>query len=407
MPRWSRLPVALASAALVAGCTAAPSPPAVEPSPLAVAWTEVALPTGGQPGRTVRDLARCGDRWYAVGAVRGAPDATGHAPNRPAAWQSRDGRVWRLVPLHPVSFYGAQSVIYALACRGAEVAALGAASGGVHGNPRTSTWRSRPDGSWLEDEPEFQTFGGPDAVNVARAAAAGSGFLLAGNWLNAAGAASPAVWTSTDRAHWRRVAVTARQSSTEAGPMRASDVAPGPDGGWVLVGESTGPGGRAEPAAWFSPDGVRWSAAAVPGAVNGGGTLVRVAPHQGGLVAIGVDGRAFGAWWAPDGRQFEPVHDFGDPYSGSRAWSVSGVASATTPAGPVVLAAVGNGAECELWAGAATGGRWRRLWLPTRLTAGPDAGLRVAASGGRTVLATDDGATTRLWITDLPGVSPA
>lgn len=87
----------------------------------------------------LRDAASCDGRWFVVGAVADASGGT-----RPAAWFSADGSAWVPLRVEARTFYGRQNVLSSVACRGGRMAALGAKTGGAHGNPRTSTWRELP-----------------------------------------------------------------------------------------------------------------------------------------------------------------------------------------------------------------------------------------------------------------------
>ena len=71
-----------------------------------LAWREVTPPGAA----VLRDVADCGDRWWAAGGAGGGP----------AAWTSADGITWSSVPFSPLpdSFYGPREVINSVACAG-------------------------------------------------------------------------------------------------------------------------------------------------------------------------------------------------------------------------------------------------------------------------------------------------
>ena len=75
-------------------------------------WRKVSLPVPAGSTAALGDLVRCGDRLYAVGAVRAG------ATRRPAAWTSTDGTAWSSIPVAPASIYGPTSLLYAAGCRG-------------------------------------------------------------------------------------------------------------------------------------------------------------------------------------------------------------------------------------------------------------------------------------------------
>jgi hypothetical protein len=141
MARTLRRLAAVALILLPAACGHAPTPP--PPQPMQPTWQEQQLPVpAGPTGRlAVRDATICGSHWYVVGAVIGPDDST-----RPAAWTSPDGQRWSSLTFHPRTFYGEQAVLYTAACRDDGFAAVGAKSGGAHGNPRVTTWYQRDDG---------------------------------------------------------------------------------------------------------------------------------------------------------------------------------------------------------------------------------------------------------------------
>src|SRR5690349_18264192 len=174
---------ALAALALLGACASVPGN----------AWRELSLPGPGT--RLLRDAVSCGGHWYVVGGHAGTDGETS-----PAVWDSTDGRAWRSLILTPLaeSYYGPRSVLYAVACANGRIAAIGSRSGGVHGNPRVSTWYQRPDGSLAEAAATFETYGGNTAVDVGRIAGGPSGFLIAGNRTGGA-----AAWLSADGTAFR------------------------------------------------------------------------------------------------------------------------------------------------------------------------------------------------------------
>src|SRR5512138_3032319 len=70
-------------------------------------WHESLRPAAAQ----LRDVADCGGRWWAAGAL---------AAGGPAAWTSADGASWQPVPFAPLpaSYYGPLEVITDVACAG-------------------------------------------------------------------------------------------------------------------------------------------------------------------------------------------------------------------------------------------------------------------------------------------------
>jgi hypothetical protein len=133
-------------------------------------WQESSLPRPAGSHAVVRDAAYCAGQWYVVGAT-----ATSPARTRPAVWSSTDALHWRTVRLDPAGdYYAARAILGSIGCSRGRVAVLGAKSGGVHGMPRTATWRQRPDGSLMAVRASYELYGGVTAVRVNRLAGVGT-----------------------------------------------------------------------------------------------------------------------------------------------------------------------------------------------------------------------------------------
>ena len=329
---------ALLALTLVGACASAPGN----------AWTEAALPGPGP--HVLRDAVTCGGQWYVVGGRPGPG---------PAAWTSNDGRAWRSLPLTalPGSYYGPRSVLYAVACANGRIAAIGAGGGGAHGNPRTSTWYQRADGSLAEAAAPFETYGGDTAVDVGRISGGAAGFLIAGNRTGGA-----AAWTSPDGARFRLF-----ENAPGLSRAFARD-------GAVLDGQLLLVGSREDaPAAWISADAVSWQRADLPDE-DGHQELQRVARVGPDLVAVGPRGDTYGAWRGPD---WTAVGRFGRP-------DATGIRSLTVSAGRLYAAAG------HLWRSDDGGRSWLTVTTPRR--AGPIAA--VAGHDGAVLLV----AGHRVWL---------
>jgi hypothetical protein len=308
----------------------------------------------------------------------------------PAVWASPDGGAsFEPVPMDPHTFYGRQNLLYTVGCRDGRIAAVGAKSGGAHGNPRVATWYQRADRSLTEVEASFEMYGGNDHVGVSHIAGGPAGWLIAGNRVSGA-----SVWVSADATEFELVEYGAGPVSGITGATSAADLVADP-AGWIVVGCVLRPGrtGR-DAAAWSSPDGRAWTAVTVPSA-DDDDALQRIGRVDGGLLAVGVRGAAFGAWTSQDGRTWAAAGGFGR----SRGQVAPGVSGIATLAGRV-LVATEAAAGRQLWASDRTGRAWTSASLPpaaAAVAAGGDTALTVADGGGVVLLVADDGRVGGVW----------
>jgi hypothetical protein len=357
------------------------------------AWRPVALPLPpGPAGRiAVRDATVCDRTWYVVGAILGA-DGT----SRPAAWRSDDLRTWTPVVLAPKAYYARRAILASVACRGGRVAAIGARSGGAHGNPRTTSWYQRADGALVDAQASFELFGGPAAVSVRRVAAGANGWLIVGNRLTGG-----AVWVSPDATAFRILEHDPALSS-DAG-HRTSVLDQVPDGaGWTVVGRVETPDRAAPtPLAWTSPDGTRWTRQSVPAGTRGFADLERVVADGPTLVAAGIRDRRFGLWRRTGGT-WRAGPSFGRlATGGGEPAFVSGLVARHG----TVVATVSDGERYRGWVGAADGG-WRALALPVSTRSTGDTQVALAADDTTVLLLTDDGSRGQAWVANWSDVRP-
>ncbi|MCM0674429.1 hypothetical protein NCC78_06965 [Micromonospora phytophila] len=379
-------------AVLLTGCVPGESdsdgvePDVPEAEPLRPAWRSLTLPTppGGTGRLMVRDAVACDGRWFVVGGVA---DAAGRT--RPAAWVSSDATSWSPLPVAASSFYGRQHVFSAVACRAGRVAAIGAKSGGVHGNPRVGTWVQGSGGTLREVAAPLEWYGGPRAVGVSRLAAGPAGWLVVGTRVDGA-----AVWTSPDAEGFTPREGVAELAGDERGGTFAYD-ATAVSSGWLVVGAVLPLGGAAlVPLAWTSSDGRVWRRAVLP-TPDGQGQAQRVASVGGAAVAVGPVPGGFGAWrlvglgWRPGGR-------FGGAGPG-----VSSVGSLVA-AGRALVVVVADGRGHGVWLSADSGDSWRAVALPVAVPDAGGAALAVASWGDRLLLVADDGLGSRAWWAGVP-----
>jgi hypothetical protein len=373
-----------AAAALLAG-TLLPGVTACTAAKTGPGWRAAALPVPAGAHPVLGDLVRCPNRWFALGGLR-LPDGS----TNPAVWSSVDGAQWTVVTVHPVSAYGPQQVFSSGACGGSSLAAVGATSGGVHSNPRISTWYGNENGLF-EKPAAFELFGGPDAVALSRIAGGGHGFLIAGDRIGATGLAGAAAWLSpTGEAFTLENTDPALASDARTTTSAADGAAVA--GGWILAGSLTrrdAPGSARDPAAWRF-DGERWAREDVPSVAGEDEAFGRAVLWTGGRVlAVGVRGTAFGAWVRDSGGGWKAVARFGR-FSGTAVPVVTGLA---VDGGTAYVAGC-DGSAFHLW----RSDSWNEVDLPAALGAGAGRRLVVAADGGRLLLGAENGTAARIWL---------
>jgi hypothetical protein len=322
--------------------------------------------------------------------VGATDDARGRT--RPAVWESADAVHWRDVPLHPGDdFYAARAILFSVGCAGGRLAALGAKSGGAHGNPRTATWRQRPDGSMAAVTAAFELFGGPNAVSVSRLAGGPTGYLIAGTRTSGA-----AVWSSRTGASFRIHEHVPGLASTARQHTQAFDAAWW-QGAWIVSGVTTDDTGRPTATVWRGSGDGAWTAVRLPG----GSTITtaeRLATGDHGPLAVGFVDRAFGVWVENDqegrgGPSWSLASTFGrqDPDATSAAY-VSGAAWT----GSVLAAAYSDGAAYHVAIGPTSG--LHDVAPPASVAVRGDSTVTVAAHEHLLLLLTDDGSSARVWL---------
>ena len=351
------------------------------PSGIHLSWREDDLPAAAGERVVVRAATWCDGRWVVVGATA---DARGNT--RPAVWTSTDAVDWHPVPLHPGrDYYAARAILFSVGCASGRLALLGAKSGGAHGNPRTATWRERPDGSLAAVPAAFELFGGPNAVSVSRLTGGPTGYLIAGTRSGGA-----TVWTSRTGDPFRIHEDAPGLASTKQQRTQALD-AVWWHGAWTVAGVATDDTGRLGATTWRGPADGAWTASRLPG----GKTITtaeRLALTDDGPLAVGFVDRAFGVWserdekWALDstfGRQ--------DPEATSAAY-VSGVAWT----GSLLAAAYSDGAAYHLAVGPTSG--LDDVPLPAPVAVRGDSTVTVAAHRESLLLLTDNGSGAHVWL---------
>ncbi|HEY3505610.1 MAG TPA: hypothetical protein VGN37_22845 [Actinocatenispora sp.] len=342
-----------------------------------------AVPLAG--ATAARDVLRCGDGWYLLGAYRGGP----------GVWRSTDGVTWRRTRTAPHTYYGHRQVLYAGGCHRGRIVAVGAQVGGAHGNPRTSSWYERADGTVVEVPGAVELYGGPRSVGVSRIAGGTTGSVVVGDWDGSSGRVGVAVWWSGDGRGFRRLPDDPALAGVRGEQTTAAD-ATATAGGWLVVGSRyvlDRPRLRREPVAWTSADGRHWRRDRIA-ASDGRQTLDRVVTTAYGVVAVGVDGSRFAAW-RRDRRAWHRIGVFGS------ADGTSGVRSLAVLPGGGLVTTVPDAGRLALW-WSADGVDWARIPVPATVSAHGDTTLVTGATAGTLLVAAHDPHTTRLWYAPIP-----
>ena len=236
--------------------------------------------------------------WIAVGIGH-----QGEHDRSPLWWTSTDGATWTAGAVDPITADGPSSGFVGIARSGTDVAALGQAYSGVHGNARPLVWQRGDDGALHEVPITRELFGGPRAMSVTGIAGdaggfvASGGYIVGGTWTGGTSSVAASVWTSRTGATWARHADDPQLTSSPDEVVLTSAIAAG-DGARVIVGTTTplGPG-PSQPAFWRSTGSDAWTR--VPDAAISSDralstTLVGVAwSPEVGFVAAGIeDGHA-------------------------------------------------------------------------------------------------------------------
>lgn len=355
--------------------------------PVSPLWHEVELPhPTGPPGRiALRDAVRCGGAWMAVGGVvLASPSETQDA--RPAAWRSADGVTWTPLDVTATTYWGRRAILSTVACANDQVVAVGARSGGAHGNPRVTTFFEKSGG--LDDQrAPFNLYGGATATNVGPITGADPGWLITGNRIS-----GPAVWHSMDGRDFT-IEEDVPGLADEEGFSSLAQAATWDGESWVVVG-----GGNErstvdrEPVVWTSPDATDWERLEVPGSEDFD-DLERVIRVGDDLVALGLSGDGFGVW-SRSGDDWKLGERFGVlPEGATRSPFVSSLVGGERG----LWATTSDGATYAAWH-SPDGEEWSPVTTPaTAPETGGERILTVAADAQTVLLLADDGTGGRLW----------
>ena len=328
------------------------------------------------PSILARDVEACEDGWLVAGAVTDESGGT-----TPAAFRGT-GSTWRSVGFRSEDLYARTGIVQSAACRGDDLVALSAKSGGAHGLPRIRVWAPGPDGA-LHDVPvSFELFGGPRAVSVGRLAPGRHGFAVAGTRTTGA-----AVWTTGRGRAYRLVDSPAALQGRGHVHRSATDVV-AHDDGWLVVGATTSPDdGLPRAAAWSSPDGVTWSREDVR--TEGFGMLQVVTASRDDVWAAGLHGDGVGVWKRDDVGGWRLVSDLDALHA-----DATGAAYVTGLAvhGDTSYVSFSDGQDFQVWSTRDAGDdapTWSRTRLPEAISVTGDHQVQVVSGAGGVLLLAD------------------
>lgn len=261
----------------LAATTTRPANGAAAAAPVGLAWSRADL--GPEPGG-VASIARNAAGWWAAGSF---VDAQGE--HRPGLWFSADLRTWERLPTVAVTGYGEVSELYSVAASDRGVVAIGMATGGAHGNPRTVSWVLGPDRVLHEVRAEFELYNGIRQMSVRSISAAPGGWVIIGSRTNRNDRVGATAWTSPTGDPFTIRDDDVALSSGPKEQVLGLDVTLDGDqllavGEWLRLDR----GADTDGIVWRSSDGITWSRWAPPGLQLGGTDAQR-------LQRVAVDGR--------------------------------------------------------------------------------------------------------------------
>ena len=232
---------------------ASPAPKLVNRTP-----TDITVALQNDAGVIVRAgaVANDGTMWW-VGGLYTTVDGLPH----PGLWRSTDGERWERITAAPVTGYGEVSDLYSIAASPEGVVAIGMATGGAHGNPRTVSWKLGADDILHEVRADFELYNGPRQIGVRTVARASDRWVIFGSRVNRNGLLGATSWTSATGDDFA-IHDDDRALSGEPGQQRQGLDVVRSGAELIAVGEqlTTRPGFiDTDAIAWSSLDGTVWA----------------------------------------------------------------------------------------------------------------------------------------------------
>ncbi len=304
--------------------------------------------------------------------------------------------------MKPNDGYGQIAEMFGVAATGmpddsgaVDIAAIGQAFGGAHGNPRTASWDGNTS-ALSEVRTNFELYNGPRQISVkaitALSNAATKGYVIFGSRVNQNGRLGAASWFSPDGSEFVLADSDPQLSSAPNEQVQALDVITGPQGEAIGAGERLwwDPANSADTIdtdamLWRSDNGKSWQRWTPPGFALGGPgeqRIQKIAVHNIEVAAAGTETRngiTKVVFWAPGGKKTV----------------ITALGSSDDPLSTVTtLARVGT----RWFVGARIGGvlrlsmradgpnKWNRVDLPKSLPSGGRARLIVFSDTGSSLL---------------------
>jgi hypothetical protein len=379
-----RLVLALPLAVALAGTAACSDDATTWPS-----WSSQHAPPGSGVVE-VADLGTSGDGWVASGAIEDGQSRS------PAVWRTQ-GDDWQALPMVPVSYYGERAVLYDVATSDGQLVAVGWASGGAHGNPRTATWWSGGE-SVDEQVADFEVFGGPRAIDVVDLLPAAGSWIILGNRSNEHGRPGGALWRAADGRAFALVPMPPLASEGDE-TVRVNGAVDIAGGQLVAVGERAVPGRDDQPIAWSSADGQAWHredvAELVPDNAQLARSLARVAATPTHAVALGIEDEGPRQTYRSAVRDATGRWRLGESFAETPNDELPRI-GALAAVGERVVALVKVAGEYELW-WSDNGTDWTKGKLPEPVAADSFTTTALAGDERELLLAVTDAEGAHLW----------
>ena len=239
--------LALALSAGAAGCSGDSG--VHVPAPVELTWTEVALPD---------DLTPVTVSVFETSVLVGARAQQRPVPRLLSGLSPTE---LQELPLMPRSPYAFEAIWFSIATQSGQIAAVGGARGGAHGNYRWSTWAGTA-AEVAEQEQPFGVFGSYGAGGLVGVDFAGESPVILGAWQSEQTGLDIAIWLRTGHRWKRQPSTGTALASTPTELLSATAIASTgdveadeADDGLILSGSVTRLGQgwvRVDPAVWVA-----------------------------------------------------------------------------------------------------------------------------------------------------------